>query len=223
MRLPSAGIPDKKTLGRFRASVVSWFVDNGRDYPWREDATPYRILIAEMLLRRTTATAVERVYPAFLDRFGCIEELAQAELAEIQRAVKSLGLQRVRAMHLSRTSKIIQDEHGGAVPDDIDILCTLPGLGRYSAAAILNFAFGQSVPMVDSNIAHLVSRFFGLEVASSDNETIWTLVGHIGQPDHDRRLYWGMIDLVALVCLRISPRCQACPLTNLCEYHLKAS
>ncbi len=223
MRLPSVEIPDEKTLGRFRESVVSWFVDNGREYPWREDTTPYRILIAEMLLRRTTATAVERKYTPFLDEFSCIKELAQAELDEIQGAVEGLGLQRVRATHLSQTSKIIQDEHGGEVPDDYDILCTLPGLGRYSAAAILNFAFGESVPMVDSNIAHLVSRFFGLEADSPDDEAIWTLVSHIGHPDHDKRLYWGMIDLVALVCLRNSPRCQVCPLTNLCDYYLKAS
>jgi A/G-specific adenine glycosylase len=215
--------PSKRTLNRLRNAVISWFDDNGRDYPWREDTTPYRILIAEMLLRRTTATAVLRVYSPFLATFSSIEELARADQAEIQRTVKGLGLQRVRANHLSRTSKTIQNDHGGEVPNDLDVLLKLPGLGRYSAAAILNFAFGQSVSMVDGNIAHLVSRVLDFESASPDDESIWRLVDNIGQPDHDRRLYWGMIDLVALVCLRSNPRCQLCPLNNLCEYYRKAT
>ncbi len=211
---------NESLLNWVRSRIIEWFDANGRHFSWRETDNPYRILIAEMLLRRTTAKAVSRVFDEFVSRFESVSDLANADTNEIASMIRGLGLQNMRARHLSKAAKIITDEFGGLVPRELEKLRSLPGLGRYGASAVQNFGFGLPVPMVDGNILHFFNRFFGVELSGPDDEKAWALARRLGGESHDRRLYWGIIDLVSLVCLHRRPRCESCPVQERClSYH----
>ncbi|MGQ4870846.1 MAG: A/G-specific adenine glycosylase, partial [Candidatus Thorarchaeota archaeon] len=113
---------------------------------------------------------------------------------------------------------IIVQQFDGMIPDTETALKHLPGLGRYGVAAVLNFAFSVPKPMVDGNILHLFRRVFGLSLRGVDDEEAWSLAQRLGGRHQPPELYWGMIDLVAQVCLRRRPRCEQCPLSARCKY-----
>ncbi|TFG31638.1 A/G-specific adenine glycosylase [Candidatus Thorarchaeota archaeon] len=208
----------QQTKQLLRQRLLAWFEENGRDFPWRSTADPYSILIAEMMLRRTTAAAVSRVYSDFIERYRTPQKLARARLTTIEFMISSLGLQRTRAKHLQNVAVHLLEKHNGIVPTTMDELMELPGVGIYVASAVLNFAFGKSNPLVDGNVLHLLSRVFGLTFDLNDKNA-WEFMGSFG-PDLDNKVfYWSIIDLVALVCLRRTPRCTICPLSDFCEWH----
>ncbi|MCK4279528.1 MAG: hypothetical protein KAW94_03025 [Candidatus Thorarchaeota archaeon] len=201
-----------------RNLLIEWFDKKGRSFPWRETTDPYRVLIAEILLRRTTAAAVLRVYPNFIKRFDNPAKLSRARKSTIRRHLNTLGLQSIRAKQIHETAKYLSKEHAGSVPDSLPELESLPGVGRYVGAAVLSFAFGQPEPMVDGNVVHLVNRVFGSDFKGAIDSRAWEFMERFGGKKQDKRLYWGIIDLVATICLRRFPRCSQCPLNNLCEY-----
>ncbi len=210
---------DARNTTLVRNLLIEWFDKKGRSFPWRETTDPYRVLIAEMLLRRTTAAAVLRVYPEFIKRFDNSAKLSRARESTIRRHLSTLGLQSIRAKHLHETAKYLSKERAGSVPDSLPELESLPGVGRYVGAAVLSFAFGQPEPMVDGNAVHLVNRIFGSNFKGASDSRAWEFMERFGGKKQDKRLYWGIIDLVATICLRRFPRCSQCPLNNLCEYH----
>ena len=207
------------TKARFHQKVSEWFVANGRSFPWRTTKDPYAILIAEMLLRRTTATAVARVYSLFMSSFQTPQQLAQAELATVESMISSLGLQKTRARHLHKAASALVEVHDCKVPSTLKELVALPGVGFYVASAVLNFAFSNAVPLVDGNVLHLVSRVFGLEFNGSIDINAWNFMGSFNGDVDYKSFYWGIIDLVALVCLRRNPRCDTCPLSTFCNWY----
>jgi len=206
---------------QFAYHLIEWYKSNGRDFPWRTTENPYHILLAEMLLRRTTATAVARVYPHFILRFENPKNLARARIATIENQVASLGLQKQRASHLKLTAISIVNDYEGSVPKDVVSLSRLPGVGRYVASAVMNFAFGKSLPLVDGNVIHLLSRVFGLHFNGPIDEKAWQFMGSFDSKIRHSIFYWAIIDLVAMVCVRSSPRCSACPLYQLCSWDKK--
>jgi A/G-specific adenine glycosylase len=213
-----AGLLDSDRLVRVRKQIIKWFNENGREFSWRTTQNPYHILVAEMLLRRTTASAVARVYDDFLIRFNTPQKLKRARLSTVKRMISTLGLQSIRAKHLRETASILVKDYNGQVPKDAAALSSLPGVGRYVAAAVSNFAFGTPEPMVDGNVLHLMNRVFALGFESPMDEMVWDFMTRFGGKTQDSRLYWGIIDLVALVCLRRNPRCQTCPLLQNCSH-----
>jgi len=213
-----AGLLDNRRLIAVREAIIEWFEGNGRKFPWRNTKNPFHILVAEMLLRRTTASAVARIYDDFLSRFSNPMLLKRARLSTIERMVSTLGLQSVRAKHLHETASILVRDYEGQVPQDVAVLESLPGVGRYAAAAIANFAFECPEAMVDGNVLHLMNRVFSLDIALPTEERIWRFMTRFGGAKQDSRLYWGIIDIAALICLRKNPRCQTCPLLLNCSY-----
>lgn len=201
-----------------RRKVIRWFDHHGKRHPWRETDNPFHILVAEILLRRTTATAVARVYPIFIKRFPTPKDLATAHENEIAQQLETLGLQRIRAAQMKTTALRLVEEHKGEVPSDLNTLQDLPGVGRYIAAAVVNLAFGCAEPMVDGNIAHILNRIFTLSLKGPNDTLAWETARTVGGKKQDIRLYWGMIDLVQTVCLRRQPRCKICPLNGFCDY-----
>jgi A/G-specific adenine glycosylase len=201
-----------------RRAILKWFQRHGREFPWRHSENPFHILLAEILLRRTTAAAVARVYPSFVRRFNEPEDLASARLHTLETKVSSLGLQSVRARHLREAAKRILLEHNGAVPQEDAALRALSGVGRYVSAAVRNFAFGIADPMVDGNVVHLMNRVFSTGFTGPNDATAWLFMGQFGGRNQQKQLYWGIIDLVAAVCLRRSPRCSQCPLNEYCDF-----
>ena len=213
-----AELLNQNHLATVRELIITWYNEEGREFPWRNTKDPFQILIAEMLLRRTTATAVARVFNPFVARFDSPLKLKRARISTVETMVASLGLQTMRAKHLQETAAMLVEDHKGQVPKDTKVLESLPGVGRYAAAAVSNFAFQMPVSMVDGNVLHLVNRVFALDFGSPSDEKLWRFMDDFGGKQ-DHRLYWGIIDLVSLVCLRRNPRCETCPLAQRCSYN----
>ena len=209
---------DRAVFGSVRRTIIRWFSSYGRQFDWRKNADPFNVLIAEMLLRRTTASAVARVYGRFVTRFGTPAAIASARESELMKLLKSLGLQTVRAQQILRTGVILVEEFNGTVPKGMDALLSLPGLGRYGASAVMNFAFGVHIPVVDGNVIHLMNRVFGLGFRGPLDESAWRFMADFGGRNQEKQLYWGIIDMVAALCLRRNPRCTSCPLLRYCKY-----
>ncbi|MGY5854423.1 MAG: hypothetical protein RTU92_12720 [Candidatus Thorarchaeota archaeon] len=202
-----------------RTSIIRWFQQAGRDFPWRSIQDPFHILIAEMFLRRTTAKAVSSVYPSFIKRYSTPEKLARARIKTLEKFLEPLGLQSIRAQHMHETARILVKKHNSQVPASQEELEELPGVGRYVASATLNLAFERPVPMVDGNVVHLINRIFAMEFSSPEDSDVWAFMESFGGTEHNKRLYWGIIDLVATTCLRKKPRCEKCPVTERCNYN----
>ncbi|MHA1965068.1 MAG: hypothetical protein ACXACG_05440 [Candidatus Thorarchaeota archaeon] len=203
-----------------RQKVIHWFDQHGRNFPWRNTTDSYHILIAEILLRRTTASAVSRVFSDFINRFDTPKRLANTRESTIVRALSTLGLQTLRAKELRKTASILVKEFKSEVPSSNESLQSLPGVGDYIASAVRNFAFGESVPLVDGNVIHFISRVFGIKYTGPTDTKAWEFMTQFGGT-HEAKLYWGIIDLVATVCLRQNPRCGICPLSKVCEWNTK--
>ncbi|MFW9794808.1 MAG: DNA glycosylase [Candidatus Thorarchaeota archaeon] len=212
---------DAKIQKIVRKRLIRWYDDQGRRFPWRKTNDPYKILIAEILLRRTTATAVSRIYNSFLKRFENPTRLARAKESTIACSLSSLGLQSVRSRQLRKMASVIVKQHSGNIPRSSTDLLALPGVGAYIASAVRNFAFGHPVPLVDGNIVHFISRVFGIEFTGQADLGAWDFMTSFGDKNQDAKLYWGIIDLVALVCLRQRPKCSMCPLSEVCKYPYK--
>jgi A/G-specific adenine glycosylase len=164
------------------------------------------------MLQQTQASRVEAKYPEFLRRFPTLRRLAASRTSDVIRAWQGMGYNR-RALNLHRAAKDIVGRYRGHIPSTTSLLATLPGLGPYTAHAIACFAFGASVPTVDTNIRRVLTRLFPGEAKHTG---IWDLAEHV--LPHRAAYDWnqGLMELGALVCTARSPKCGACPLEHLC-------
>lgn len=198
----------------FANRLLAWFDEHGREMPWRRTADPYELLICEVLLRRSRGTTVAKVTDAFFDRWPTPSHLAAAEVEEVVSVIRPLGLTN-RAAQLVALGRRLAEL--GQLPDGVDELCQLPGVGRYTAAATL----GR--PAVDGTSARVYRRFFG-ELSSEEHKTVdgdlWQVVETVvrGGNDEVRRLNWAVLDLAASTCLPSHPRCGECPLLDSCVW-----
>ncbi len=203
----------------FRKRLISWAENNLRDYPWRRTCEPYSILIAEFLLQRTNADKVVPIYRVFLERYPTVEKLAIAEVEALARLLKPLGLFS-RAERLSQTAKIIVEKHRGKIPDSETELMMLPGIGKYTARAICSQAFGQPSAVLDTNVARILERFFGIEGGrvKSRCKILWSQAEAIA-PDTEVGL-WNLtlLDFGAIICTVRNPQCPQCPLAQRCHW-----
>jgi A/G-specific adenine glycosylase len=204
-----------------RRRVIDWEKRHWIPYPWRVNRTPYKVLVAEVLLKRTTRQAVAREFPKFIARFPDIETLYRAPIEEIEEMLRHLGLYKQRAQQLKELAKVIVERFGGRIPDRWEDLVVLPGVGPYIAGAVLSFGYGKPAPVVDSNVMRLLGRLLGLKSKRYEDyiRVGWRLVP---EEEHDYFNY-GLIDLGALVCSYRGPKCSECPLRDVCvEYSEKA-
>jgi len=200
--------------------LLEWHKENRRRFPWREEKNPYKVLIAEFFLQRTPANRVASFLPTFLEEFPCPEKLANADLAHLEKLSLSMGL-RKRISWLIESMKIICQKYNGKVPDTFGELILLPGVGEYTASAVLCFGFGQDVPIVDANIVRVYTRLFGLPKShrTGDAEVKRIARGLLPNglgPDYNEAL----LDFAATIC-RKNPLCEACPIKEFCCYYRK--
>lgn len=210
----------EQVIQELRRRVIEWEKRHWVSYPWRINRTPYKVLIAELLLKRTTRQAVAREFPKFMQKFPNFDAIYNAPLEEVEEAFKHLGLYKQRARQLKQLAEIIVKKYGGRIPDKWDELVSLPGVGIYLAGAVLSFGFGKKAPVLDSNVIRLLSRLTGVKVKRYKDylKLLWRLV-----PDKEHDYFnYGMIDLGALVCHYKRPRCQSCPLKDLCVQYMKS-
>jgi len=210
---------DDVSLDAFRKIIFQWFIRNGRDFPWRKTTVPYQIFIAEILLRRTQAERVVKPYLEFLNRYSTLEALSRADVVELRRWFQPLGLVR-RADQLVDSAKCIMHKHGGLMPSSLDELLALPGIGDYSARAIMCMAFGKAVPMVDESSGRLLRRVLDLTprgTAHSDRELL-KIVESIIPSERACEFNLGLLDIASAYCYVKNPDCLRCPLVKICSY-----
>ena len=192
--------------------VLHWYGQHGRKFPWRKTQDPYKILISEVLLQKTQAETVEKFYERFLGIYPTFEKLSTSELSEVEDFIKPLGLA-YRARRLVAIAKEIQTKYGGAVPNSIEHLLTLHGVGYYMAQAVLCFAFDQPITLVDVNVMRILGRAFGI---SSETEARRILTSMLPK-DRFKDFNWALIDLGAAICTPRNPRHSECPIDYICK------
>jgi A/G-specific adenine glycosylase len=200
---------------RLAEQLLAWSADARRDLPWRRTRDPWAILVSELMLQQTQVARVEPRYLAFLERFPDPAACAAAAPGEVVRAWTGLGYNR-RAINLHRTATVVVADHGGRLPDHLDALLALPGIGPYTARAVLAFAFERDHGVVDTNAARVIARAVAghrlnaREVQDHADELV-----PLG-----RGWDWNqaVLDLGATICVKRSPRCDRCPVADRCAW-----
>ena len=196
-----------------RAALLRWFAAHRRPLPWRVTCDPYRIWISEIMLQQTRVGAVLEHYAEFLRRFPDLNSLAAAGAHDVLAAWSGLGYYR-RARALHRAARIIVRDHGGNLPGNADALQSLPGIGRYTASAIASIAFHEPCAVVDGNVERVLRRLLGWR--KQPLSRIWNAAQQLLSRRSPGNFNQAMMELGALVCLPVSPHCEACPLRRLC-------
>jgi len=200
-----------------RRRLFAWGRAHYRDFPWRRDRDPYRNLVTEILLKQTRAGGVQRVRFQLLTKYPSTASLGKAPLREIEGLIASLGFGQQRAAQLQALGRALREAPIPHVPAK---LARLPGIGPYAAAATSCFAFGRREIALDVNVARIIGRVYGVELARGElrksPEVIWFGRRLILGPN-PRQLNWSLLDLGALVC-RPKPKCHECPLQEVCSF-----
>lgn len=203
-------------------SITAWYGIHQRDLPWRRpEATPWSIMISEFMLQQTPVERVRGPWQEWVDRWPTPTALAAEPAGEAVRAWGRLGYPR-RALRLHAAAIAIVDDHDGEVPEDHDQLLALPGVGSYTAAAIVSFAFGQRAVVLDTNVRRVLARIAaGIEFPAAGTTAAETALAHDFLPTtRERAAAWAVasMELGALVCKARSPRCGECPVRDLCAW-----
>jgi A/G-specific adenine glycosylase len=207
----------------FAVRLIRWFEENARDLPWRRTRDPYEILVSEVMLQQTQVDRVKQYYGRFLRRYPTVEDLAEAPRAGVMEEWAGLGYYN-RARNLHKAARQIVRRHGGRFPRSAKEARGLPGVGGYTAGAVLSFAFNEPAPVLDTNVRRVLARAF------------------LGRPPHkdaaeDRRLahlnlalipdgkVWefnqAVMELGAVICTARNPRCPSCVVRNLCRFYAR--
>ena len=214
---------DPTRVRYYRQRLRGWFRAHGRDLPWRRTRDPYRILVSEIMLHQTQVPRVAGVYEQFLERFPTIEHVAAAPLAEVKGVTDPLGYH-IRGQWLKRIADDAVAYRGGALPRTLEELMELPGVGRYTAGAVMTFAHGVPAPVLDTNVARVLSRWFAGalprgEPDSRRTQRLWALASAILPRNHDGwTINQALMDFGAQVCRARQPACSACPMRRRCHY-----
>jgi A/G-specific adenine glycosylase len=199
----------------FRTRLLDWYQRNKRDLPWRQNRDPYRVWLSEIMLQQTRVAAVTEYYGKFLRRFPTIEKLAAARESSVVAAWSGLGYyRRARMMHAA--AKEIVKVHGGRFPRRAEDLRTLPGIGRYTAAAIASIAFDKPSAVVDGNVERVLERVVGERLPAKE---LWQTAQELLSPSKPGDFNQAMMELGATVCLPREPLCLACPVREVCVAH----
>jgi A/G-specific adenine glycosylase len=201
-------------VNRITDTILRWWPDAARDLPWRASRDPWEILVSEVMAQQTQVDRVIPKWHRFLARFPNVETAASAEARELIELWDGLGYNR-RALQLHRCAQAIQIEHGGRVPDDLDALLALPGIGPYTARAVLAFAFERDVAVVDTNVGRVFARLTGSRLGQTELQSL----ANVFVP---KRKGWewnqAVLDFGATICLKRTPRCSSCPLRQHCTW-----
>ncbi|MDT9599163.1 A/G-specific adenine glycosylase [Sphingosinicella rhizophila] len=208
-------------------ALLDWYAVDKRQLPWRatggERPDPYRIWLSEVMLQQTTVAAVRAYYEKFTSRWPTVEALAAAEDGEVMAAWAGLGYY-ARARNLLACARIVARDHGGRFPEDEAGLALLPGIGRYTSAAIAAIAFGRRAVVVDANVERVVARLFAVKTALPEaRPTLYELAESITPEGGSGDFAQAMMDLGATICTPRAPACGICPLVSHCRARTEGS
>lgn len=203
----------------FQKAVVTWFKSHGRTYPWRQTRDPFRILVAEIILKLTGANKVQQAYEYLTATYSTPAQMANADLEDLIRVFKVLGLFN-RTKVLIEIAKDIEERFNGRVPRKYESLVSIKGVGQYTANAVLCFSCNKRVPLIDGRIYRLLSRYFSVytdKTSFADSE-LWNFANSLLPSKGYREYNLGLLDLGATICKHGNPLCTKCPLGKTCSY-----
>jgi len=209
---------DTAALTKFRRRLKAWYAKRARDLPWRNIGDPYRVWISEIMLQQTTVATVISYFERFTKRFPTIRDLAKAEQDEVLRHWEGLGYYS-RARNIHKTAKLLVEQSDGVFPQTTDELTALPGIGRYTAGAIMSFAFDRPGAIVEANTLRLYSRLLCLAEnprATHGQKVLWAFAEHLLPRKNIGPFNQSLMDLGATVCTSNDPNCPECPLLPHC-------
>lgn len=200
----------RQQIEKFRGTLLAWYDAHKRDLPWRQTRDPYRIWVSEIMLQQTRVAAVLEHYARWLKRFPDVRALSSAREQTVLAMWSGLGYyHRARRMH--RAAKEIVRKLEGKFPCTAEELADLPGIGRYTSAAIASIAFGEAVPVVDGNVQRVITRLSG-----EDRADIWQQAAILLSRKRPGDFNQAMMELGATVCTPRSPQCLLCPIATWC-------
>ncbi len=219
-------LPDSRLRANLRKRLLDWFATAARDLPWRRDPTPYRVWVSEIMCQQTQIATVLPYFERFVARYPNATMLANADESELMRMWEGLGYyRRARSMHAA--AKQIVQQHNGEFPQNYHDALALPGIGRYTAGAILSISSNQRLPILEGNTLRVFSRIMGCRAAIDEKPTqdhLWTFAEQLlprGGLGVDRargpaNLNQATMELGAMICTPREPKCLICPVAKLC-------
>ena len=214
--MKTIGPISKEAAAYFSERLVRWWRGAAREFRWRKTNDVYELLVAELLLRRTNARAVELVYDAFLEKYPDKISFSNAKPRDLRQLLKPLGLA-WRAENIVTLSKYLK-KSDCEIPENVSELENLPGVGPYVARAVLVNATGLKAVAVDSNVVRVICRYIGLEPTDSlrRQKAFQLLADSLVSQSSPKELNYALLDLASLVCRPQNPKCQLCPLVEKC-------
>jgi len=207
------------TPEHFQETLLAWYDRFGRKHlPWQQPRTPYRVWISEIMLQQTQVATVERYFRRFVAVFPDVTALARAHPDQVLQLWSGLGYYH-RAQHLHRAARIIMERHSGTIPDRLEALMALPGIGRSTAGAIISLAFDRPAPILDGNVKRLWCRLHGIDTWPGETSTqkrLWQLSETYLPRQRSADYTQALMDFGATVCTRSQPACFGCPFQGEC-------
>ncbi len=211
-------LDDAKTRSAMRRKLLKWFDTQHRDLPWRKNKTPYRVWVSEIMLQQTQVSTVIGYYKRFIKRFPNIKKLSAAEESEVLKLWEGLGYYR-RARQLHAAAKLVMEKHGGKFPTDFDSVLALPGIGRYTAGAILSISLDQKLPILEGNTIRLFSRLMLLDedtTTSTNQKRLWSFSESLLPNKRVGDFNQALMELGSEICKPRTPLCTDCPIKLHC-------
>jgi A/G-specific adenine glycosylase len=205
----------------FREDLLDWYDDHKRQMPWRETDDPYAIWVSEIMLQQTRVDTVRAYYRRFLEAFPTVEDLAAADRDEVLKLWEGLGYYS-RARYLHEAAAQVVEEHDGQVPETMDAIRDLKGIGPYTAAAVLSIAYQKPHAVLDGNVARLLTRIYAVDDDSTSSTTkrhLRRLANELLNRERPADFNQAMMELGSTVCTPTSPDCDACPVSTVCRAH----
>lgn len=205
-------------IASWQKSLLGWFAKNRRSLPWRENPTPYQVWVSEIMLQQTRVEVVRDYYTSWMQRFPTIEALADAEEEEVLRLWQGLGYYS-RARRLHQAARYLVEHRNGELPDTLAEIQEVPGIGPYSAGAILSIAYQKQTPLVDGNVIRVLTRLLALEgdpAKAPLKNDLWELAARLVPARRPGDFNQALMELGALVCTPRNPLCVLCPFRQSC-------
>ncbi|MCP4143105.1 MAG: A/G-specific adenine glycosylase [Chloroflexi bacterium] len=206
-------------MSKITSRLLNWYQENKRTLPWRDHPDPYAVWVSEIMLQQTRVDTIIGYFQRWMEKFPSIEDLAAADEQDVLNLWEGLGYYS-RARNLHKAAKLLLAEYGAQLPEDTKTLMKLPGIGRYTAAAVSSMAFGHDAAALDGNIRRVYARVFNVEepLGTKDAENIlWALAEDILPKGEAGDYNQALMDLGSAICTPRSPSCEKCPIKQDCE------
>lgn len=200
-------------------NLLEWGKRNFRQFPWRQKRTPYSVLVSELLLKRTTATAAKRVFGEFMRLYPNLQTLSLADAEDLENLLSKIGYHKLRTKIFIGLANYLLSRHCGDIPRSKIDLLEIPNIGDYTANAILSLGYGVPSAMVDSNVERILRRLFLKNLSKRTRGKIQQVADLLAPTRCNQSYNYALLDLGALICRYGVPHCNLCPISRFCDYY----